>query len=70
VLALYTVGLVFKPSTGATNYQISTIDSTDGACNAFYQTPTGQPPGDSAWCNVTASSGKTVTITPHWTLKK
>ena len=66
VLALNTVGISFQPKSGVSVYTIGKIDSTpDGACNALYQAKP-QPPGTQASCDVTATSGQNITITPHW----
>jgi hypothetical protein len=66
VLALNTVGISFQPKSGVRVYEIGKIDSTpNGACNAWYQ-PNPQPPGKQAGCDVTATSGNNITITPHW----
>jgi hypothetical protein len=66
---MFTVSFVFQPSRGGTDYQIDKIESTDGACNAYYDSPNRQPPADNAWCNVTATNAKQNTITPHWIIK-
>jgi hypothetical protein len=69
VLALSTVGISFQPKSGASVYKIGKIDSTPkGACNAWYQ-PNPQPPEKQARCEVTATSGQNITITPHWVPK-
>jgi hypothetical protein len=66
VLALSTVVISFQPKSGASVYRIGKIDSSpNGACNALYQ-PSPQPPGKQASCDVTATSGQNITITPHW----
>jgi hypothetical protein len=66
VLALSTVVISFEPKSGASVYRIGKIDSTPhGACNAWYQ-PNPRPPGKQAGCDVTATSGQNITITPHW----
>jgi hypothetical protein len=61
VLSGSTVVLTFKPQTGS---KTGNVESTDTACTVSF--PGGHPPGGTVSCTVTASGGKTISVTPHW----
>jgi hypothetical protein len=64
VLATSTAQLAFKDLNGG-GFWIDKVDSNpEWSCNANYNT--GKSPAESASCNVSATSGNTVTVTPHW----
>lgn len=64
VLATSTAALAFQDLNGG-GFWIDKVDSKpEWSCNANYNT--GKSPAPSASCNISATSGNTVTVTPHW----